>query len=787
MHPKFLEILEFPKILDRLAEGSSFSAGRELALRLAPSSDVEEVRRRQQETTEAKGLLETRTQFSLSAAEDVRPLLRNAEIGSPLTPSELLSILDTLNCGRRVRREITSLGRRFPHLASNAKYIEECPEVVNEITRCIDRGGEVVDEASPALSDIRQNLREAHERLLKRLDSIITSPANAPFLQEPLITQRGGRYVILLKADFKGRIPGIVHDQSASGVTLFIEPLATIELNNRWRELQLEEEREIRAILKSLTACVADHSRAIEETVETLAEIDLALAKAKYSLAIQGAEPKVTPFQVSQREGAPLRLVQARHPLLTGRVVPIDIHIGDEFIALVITGPNTGGKTVALKTVGLLALMAQAGLHIPADRDSVLPVFDDVYADIGDEQSIEQSLSTFSSHIGNIIRILQSATDRSLVLLDDLGAGTDPIEGSALARAILSFLLSRRIITITTTHYPELKIYAQATPGAENASVEFDLETLSPTYRLSIGLPGQSNALAIASRLGLPQKIVAEARGWLSAEDIEAESLLAEIKAARDQAAEASATALRSQEEAQRVERELSLRLAEIEELRREIINQARQQAQIEIERAREHLEAMERRLKTRAAPQEWLAEVKAEIEGLDELTTTFRPIPELRPTSIDQLQVGDRVWVKGLQKEGRVTSILGDEVELEVGSFRVRTKLEDMGPPGQTSENEEPAEGFKLSTFPRPALGTGLDLRGLKSDEAIAQLDRYLNDAYLAGLSSVHIIHGKGTGTLRRVVCQELDEHPLVASYRPGERHEGGSGVTVAKLISRY
>nr|NIO70227.1 endonuclease MutS2 [Anaerolineae bacterium] len=488
MDDKYLQTLEFPQILERLSQHVAFSAGRDLALALKPSPDLEEAQRRQRETSEARKLLEVKTDLSLGGARDVRPLLKSASLRATLLPTELLDIRATLISGRTLKRTLTRLAAQFPLLAAKASRIEECAHVVAEIGRCINDRGEVVDAASQALARIRRDLKEAHERLLDKLNRIVASPANASFLQEPLVTQRGGRYVIPLKADFKGRIPGVVHDQSASGATLFIEPLATVELNNRWRELQLEEEREVQRILAALSALVAEEGAFIERTVEVLAELDLAFAKARYANEIRGVEPQLVPFKGSvgdlrpsgakgqraassvQHPGSTIQLQQARHPLLDpATAVPIDVHLDDNYFILVITGPNTGGKTVSLKTVGLLGLMAQAGLHIPAEEGSALSAFSGIYADIGDEQSIEQNLSTFSSHTTNIINILGKADSHSLVLLDELGAGTDPSEGSALARAILSHLLRQRITTLVATHYPELKVYAHATPGVENA------------------------------------------------------------------------------------------------------------------------------------------------------------------------------------------------------------------------------------------------------------------------------------------------------------------------------
>jgi DNA mismatch repair protein MutS2 len=757
--------------------------GRELASKLRPSTEASEVVRRQEETSEARRHLDLNSGFSLAGAQDIRPSVHNAEIEALLTPQELLTIRDTLRVARRARRQLIPLQAELPHLAARAGFLEECPEVRQEIASSLNDQGEVLDEASTALAAVRAEVKLARERLSARLEAIVSSSQNAQFLQEPIITQRGGRSVIPVKADFKGRIPGIVHDESASGLTLFVEPLATVELNNELRELELAEEREVRRLLTHLTTLVAEEAGSLHQTVETLGWLDLILAKGRLSLAMDGSQPHVIAPKSGPAPG--LQLSQARHPLLTDPVVPIDIHLGEDFLALVITGPNTGGKTVALKTVGLLGLMAQAGLHIPAEESSALPVFEGIYADIGDEQSIEQSLSTFSSHVGNITQVLAHATDRSLILLDELGAGTDPTEGTALAQAILSFLLDRGIPTIATSHYPELKIFAHATPGVQNASVEFDLDTLMPTYKLSIGLPGQSNALAIARRLGLPAEIVIGARSWLSAQDLEADQMLTDIRQAREEATAASAAALRSRELAQQAEAELKRRLAEVEELRREIVNQAREQAQAELASTRQKLKGIERRA-TRAAafPQELLAATQESLAELAGLEPGLRPLPSRWTKEGNQVRVGDRVWVESLQQGGIVSALHEGEAELEMGNLKVRVGLDEL----EVREGAlaEPPEVSPIR-LPHPRqVSPELNLRGKRGEEVEGILGRYLDEAYLAGLREVRIIHGKGTGTLRRLVRQELETHPLVVSFRPGAHHEGGTGVTIVQFSER-
>jgi DNA mismatch repair protein MutS2 len=804
---RYLQTLEFPRILERLSQHTAFSAGKDLALALKPSPNLAKARRRQRETSEARKLLEIGTGLSLGGARDVCPLLKSADLRATLLPTELLDIRATLISGRTLKRTVTRLAAQFPLLAAKASRIEECAHVVAEIGRCINDRGEVVDAASQVLASIRRDLKEAHERLLDKLNRIVASPSNASFLQEPFVTQRGGRYVIPLKAEFKGRIPGVVHDQSASGATLFIEPLATVELNNRWRELQLEEEREVQRILAALSALVAEEGPFIDRTVQVLAELDLAFAKANYANEIQGVEPQLVPFKVVrakgqeaasrvQHPGSTIRLQKARHPLLNpGTVVPIDVHWDDNYFILVITGPNTGGKTVSLKTVGLLGSMAQAGLHIPAEEGSALSVFSGIYADIGDEQSIEQNLSTFSSHTTNIINILEKADSHSLVLLDELGAGTDPSEGSALARAILSHLLRQRITTMVATHYPELKVYAHATPGVENASVEFDLETLAPTFELSVGLPGRSNAFAIASRLGLAAGIVEEARDLISPEVLETEGLLAEIKQAREDTLAARQATEEAQREAQALEEELSARLDRIEEERREILNATREEARQELAALKEEIRKIRANLPVaslqRGIPKDEVSEqpLAQAVERLGELERSVVPLePAVRPLpkTSGPLDVGDVVWVEGLHASGEVIELDGDEAEVQVGRFRVKTRLEELESKTVGGELPLAREGVPTLDVRHPSPGLELNLRGLRVEEAILRLDKHLDDAYLAGLPSVRIIHGRGTGTLRRAVREQLEGHPLVASYRPGDRHEGGEGVTVAELVSR-
>ncbi len=791
MNPKYLETLELNKILERLAEHTSFSAGRQLALALHPSAAVEEVRSRQQETAEAKLLLSLQPGVSIGGAHDVRPLLKNAEIGATLEPQSFLDIQSTLLSAKRVRRAIVPSAVKFPALAAIAQGIEECPRLVSEIERCISDRGEVLDSASPALSRIRRQLAVSRDRMMDRLNRLIASPGNAAYLQEALITQRSGRFVVPIKAEFKSRIPGIVHDQSASGATLFIEPLAVVEVGNQLRQLQLEEQHEIERILQELTRAVGEHAAAIMATVQALAELDLALAKAEYAFEIKAMQPALlqnvrvsAAAKASEEVQFPqyLVLLHARHPLLPPDiVVPIDVHLGGDFAALVVTGPNTGGKTVALKTVGLLAAMAQCGLQIPAAEGSSLQVFSAFYADIGDEQSIEQSLSTFSSHMTNIVDILGEADEGSLVLLDELGAGTDPTEGSALGRAILTELLQRRIPAMVTTHYKELKLFAQATPGVENASVEFDVRTLAPTYKLQVGLPGRSNAFAIAKRLGLPEHIIGEAQQWISAEDVETDKILDRIRHSRREVGRATHAAQTALSSAREKEKEARRVLRETEQERRELVEEARAQLQAAQEELRRIREGLERRKVT----EQWLEEAAQRLDQLAKRQKTVEPAPPATARAAqlqEPLLVGDTVWISSLGQTGQILSLADGEAEVQVGLFRAKVPVLELekrqaAPPASESQ-------VHVTLSPRPLPGVELDLRGMRVDEALPHLNKYLDDAYLAALPFARIIHGKGTGALREAAREALAEHPLVASFRPGELNEGGDGVTVVKLI---
>jgi DNA mismatch repair protein MutS2 len=791
MEEKHLTTIEFPQILSRLAAHATFSAGYDLAVALKPSPLFVEVEHRLQETSEARHMLDAHGGLPLGGARDIRDLARNATRGAVLQPTDLLDIVNTLRVGRRIHRTLARLHGEVSLLADIAARIEPCEGLADEISRCINDQGEVVDHASAKLSRIRREMRTAHDRLVDRLNRIVSNPRNAPYLQEALVTQRSGRYVVPVKADFRNRLPGIVHDTSASGATLFIEPLALVDMGNRWRQLQSEERKEIDRILAELSALVAGMADELLWTVQALADLDLAMAKAHYANDLCATHPDLVSLK-GQRSGDQSTLVldlrQARHPLLDPEtVVPIDVYLRDGKTSLVITGPNTGGKTVTLKTVGLMAAMTQAGLHPPVDEGSILPVFEGIYADIGDEQSIEQSLSTFSSHLTNIIDILERADTGSLVLLDELGAGTDPVEGSALARAILSSLLAQRITTMVATHYSELKAFAHTTPGVENASVEFNIETLSPTYRLQIGLPGRSNAFDISARLGLASDIVHAARALVSPEEQETETLLAEIQQAHQDAIVARDEALLIQQQLEEQERRLAARLAAIDAERASILGEARAEARQELAEVRREIEALRDEMSDTTQQAElgekWLAQARGRLEREEEKVVPPSPPPSREQEKLPgEISVGDTVWISGLGTTGQVTELDGNSSEVQVGSFRVRVQQSELE---RRARRKEPSTDSPTAlAILHPSPGVELDLRGQRVEEILPRLEKYLDDAFLAGLPFVRIIHGKGTGALRQAVHQQVRDHPLVGSYRLGEQGEGGSGVTVAYLV---
>lgn len=804
MDAKTLETLEYPKILERLAGYCAFEVSAEKARKLLPASKVDEVERRQAETSEARRLLDVKTDLTIGGARDIRKSVDLAAHDGILTPNDLLDIKYTLIAARTLARIFERLDEQYPLLSDIAIQLSPPFGLIDAISQALSERGEILDSASQQLGDIRREMRIVHDRLLSKLQRIVSDQKNAPLLQEALITQRDGRYVLPLRAEFKGRIKSIVHDQSSSGATLFVEPLSVVDQNNQYRELQLEERDEERRILAELSQDVGIYAETILHTLDTIADLDLVFARSKFADDLEATEPKIFAIPTkssTQHPGSVIRLFEARHPLLDPEtVVPIDVELDSSTYALVITGPNTGGKTVTLKTVGLLGLMAQAGMHIPVHTGSEISVFQSIYADIGDEQSIEQSLSTFSGHITNIIRILEKANYRSLVILDELGAGTDPQEGAALARALLSHLLERKITTLVTTHHPELKAFAHTTAGVVNASAEFDLETLRPTYHLTIGLPGRSNALSIAERLGIPEDIIASAKSEINPDDLRAEDLLDEIHRQRDLSREARAAAEKSRQEVETLRLELAERLEKIEDERREVLETARTEALNEAQELHDEMRAVRRSLASARQPLDALQAIEEEIETIEKSVKkpVERQTPQIGDTPLHRaVRLGDKVQLHSLNTHGIVTALGEEEAEVQVGMMRVRTRLAELLPLANGAQDTplEPKQSTKsldrglkstskVSPSSRPpSPGIELDLRGQRADEAIDSLERYLDSAYLAGLPFVRIIHGKGTGKLRSVVRQALKDHPHVKSFDAGGDKEGGEGVTVAKL----
>jgi DNA mismatch repair protein MutS2 len=806
MDARSIALLEFPLVRERLADKTSFPPSRRLAEALLPESDPVLVTRGLDETDQARSLLSERPGVGIGAARDIGPAVERASRGGRLDPAQFLELAETLDATARLQTSLAD--DRRPLLHALARELHPLPAIRSTLARSFDPAGELLDTASPRLGGLRAAVRVAYDRLRRRLESLVGSELGGA-LQDPIITLRNGRYVVPVKAEARAKVKGIVHDASGSGATLFIEPLVAVELGNAWREAQIAAQEEIDRILDELSALVAANAVALRETLGALARFDLWAAKAGLAADMDGvrAETATRPDVV---------LLGARHPGLSGRVIPIDIRLGDGYTALVVTGPNTGGKTVTLRTLGLLALMHQAGLHVPAESGSRLPVFHDVFADIGDEQSIAQSLSTFSGHLRSITRIVEAAGPGTLVLLDELGAGTDPTEGSALAQALLDHFIRAGSLVAATTHYAELKAYAHTTGGARNASVEFDLETLSPTYRLTIGLPGGSQAFAIAERLGLPEAIVADARSRLSENQRAFEETLARIRETegetsdaleRARAAEArAADALRTaDEERRRARRE-----------RDEAVRAARAEAEKLVDTIRDEVRATRRALEreTVTAPSldAAVARAEAQLARLPDGSLAALPETPAAPAEAPHVwQLGEQARSRSGGWEGRIAALEkgGTRATLESGEMRVSVATEDLdlvaaaqvvdrdrtiganaritrdGASGRGRGGER-GGGVGIGTLRLDrarTVASSLDLRGARVEEALEALERYLDDAGLAGLQQVTVIHGLGTGALRDAVRERAAGHPLVVSTRPGERGEGGDGATIIKL----
>ncbi|GJQ35526.1 MAG: endonuclease MutS2 [Anaerolineaceae bacterium] len=799
MDSKTLNVLEYPKILEQLRSFCDFSASMELARALEPTDSYDLAQARLAETTEARKLFSIQD-VSIGAAHDIRPAADLAARSGVLDPQALLDVKSTLISCRELKKTFEKKEGEYPRLCLIAQGLPETHGIVDSISRVLSERGEVLDSASVKLADIRRNLRIAHDRLMSRLQKYVTDSHTSSMLQESIITQRDGRYVIPLRAEFKGRIKAVIHDQSSSGATLFVEPLPIVEANNEIRELQLAERDEEHRILAEVSSIVGEHAVELKYGVENLAVLDLAFAKAKYGDTIRASEPLLKEKKDERRknDNAPLsslvfHLIQARHPLLDPEtVVPIDVDPREGTRAIVITGPNTGGKTVSLKTVGLLVLMAQSGLHIPAQSGSELPFFKSVYADIGDEQSIEQSLSTFSGHITNIIRILKQIDDRSLVIFDELGSGTDPQEGAAIARAILGHLLEVGCMTLVATHYPELKTFAHSTEGVVNASLEFDIKTLRPTFKLTIGLPGRSNALAIAQKLGLPQSIIESAKAEINPSDLRADKLLDDIRKERNRTSREREKLEKQRAKLESQNADLQKRLEKIEDERRETIAKARAEGELEVAVLKRNIDSLKSQLKKAGQP---LTAIKALEEKMGKMEEKVEAPVERRWTTDDgpssivhrPLSLGERVTVSTLNAEGVVTALGESDAEVQIGTVRVRAKFSDLvrrqtvDERPQTEKKRQPSSTVNRPSSTSP--GMEVDLRGLMSEDALDKMERYLEQAYLSGLPWVRVIHGKGTGKLRQAVREALKGHTYVKSFEEGGHTEGGEGVTVVKL----
>ena len=773
--------LEYTKIITLLQDCTSFGISREIAGELKPSTDREQILHAQKETSEAKLILRLEPDIPLGGMRDIRRLLRKTDIGGILEPSELLEIGDMLLAMRRMKLFFNDKGETYPIISDLAGSLCALRELEDRIKDSIEPGGDVADKASSELRRLRQRIRDLQVSLKDKMDSIVRSAQFQKYLQDPIVTMRGDRYVVPVKQEYRSQIPGIIHDQSASGATLFIEPAAAVEKSNELRQVIAQEKQEIIRILTQLTSQVMTNLDEIRAGVDTAGTIDFLIAKGKLSHQMDAGEPLINQKQKININGA-------RHPLLKEKAVPINVRLGEKFGILVITGPNTGGKTVALKTVGLLVLMAQSGLHIPAESNSETSVFSRVFADIGDEQSIEQSLSTFSSHMTNIIRIVAEADDRSLVLFDELGAGTDPTEGAALAMAILDYLEKRQVRVIATTHYSELKAFAFNRPGVENASVEFDISTLRPTYRLNIGQPGSSSAFEIAARLGLPEDIISLAQQSMSEEDIKVTELIRELEDNRRTSENDRGEALRLKQELQRMQREYEDKLQKISVKRSEVMEKARSAAGEMVRKARLEADSLILEIKNAAArandrqalshAQDARSKLKKLRYEQDETEVTAAPgkVPK-------DVQPGQEVFLPRYNQQGYVLSGADSNgiVIVQVGIMKMNLPLTEL--------RLQKAKQVKETGAPKVMVGkvkdikTELDLRGLTVDEAMETVEKYLDDAYLAGLPKAYLIHGKGTGALRKAITGLLAGHRFVKNYRLGEYGEGGTGVTVVEL----
>lgn len=789
MNKKGLKVLEYNKIIELLSSQAGSEMAKEKLRALTPSDNAAEIREYLAETTEAVSVIVRKGSLPVGQIYDIENAMHLARKGGSLTMRQLLQVLYNLKVASNVVTFLKSDLPPLPIINGMAEVIVTFPRLAERIDRCILSEDEMADSASPELRTIRRDIVRQNDAIRNRLNSILNSSTSKTYLQDAIVTMRDGRYVVPVKAENRSKVPGIVHDQSGSGATLFIEPQVIVELNNKLRELELAEKAEIDRILAELSSNVAEHFHDIMNNQKLLIDLDVIFAKGKLSCMMKAEEPAID-------EDGYLDLRAARHPLIDPKkVVPINVSIGKVYDTLVITGPNTGGKTVTLKTIGLLAMMCQSGLHIPAAGTSRMPVYKDIFADIGDEQSIEQSLSTFSSHMRNTVELVEKAETGTLVLLDELGAGTDPTEGAALAIAILERLASQGAQTVATTHYNELKKYAISTPGVENASMEFNVETLSPTYRLSIGVPGKSNAFEISKKLGLPSEIIDRANDLLEKGDIEFEDVLSAIEAdkkraedERDEAMALAASMRKQQEELQRREKLLEKR-------EREALQQAKEEARAIIKEAKDTASEVQKELRELSKVQSLGERNKRLEQGRRRLKETeskyqdgiVREVNE-NPVSIDDVQVGDKVRLLTLDQTGEVLTLPDEKGDLmvKVGIMKINVNISDLMMINEKKSGKSKKVGSHYGNLYRAkamAVSTSVNVVGKNLEDATMEVEKYLDDAYMAGLKEVTVIHGRGQGILKEGLRQLFKRNKLVASFRKGSYNEGGEGVTIVKL----
>lgn len=793
MNEKVLKTLEYHKILSQLSEYAFSDAAKKRCLSLRPITDRGQIELLQLQTRDALSRLFRCGSLSFSGVHDVTESLKRLAIGGTLSASELLSICSLLEAAKRAKAFSRSEKEDVPDDSQTSFFteIEPLTPLYDEIRRCIIAEDEIADDASSTLRSIRRSMRGMNDKIRAQMNNMINNTTTRSYLQDAVITMRDGRYCLPVKAEAKSQIPGMVHDQSSSGSTLFIEPMAVVNLNNEYKELMLKEKEEIEKILANLSNLTADFSDQISADYQILSELDFIFAKAAYAQTYNGVAPTFN-------DDGYLHIKKARHPLLDKKkVVPIDVILGKEFQLLIVTGPNTGGKTVSLKTVGLLTLMGQSGLHIPASERSELGIFEEVFADIGDEQSIEQSLSTFSSHMTNIIRILKKVNDRSLVLFDELCAGTDPTEGAALAISILSKLHLYGARTMATTHYSELKVYALSTPGVENACCEFNVETLSPTYRLLIGIPGKSNAFAISEKLGLSRDLIEDAKGRISKNDENFEDLLADLEKSRITIEKEQLEINRYKEEIQTLKERLEQKQEKLDASRDKILREANEEAYRILKEAKDVADETIRNFNKYGKANAPVTEMEKERTKLrDRMNDRQKKLSDQQKNAAPnhkvpkKLRIGDSVKVISMNLKGTVHSLPNAKGDLyvQMGILRSLVNINDLilldddsSVMAGVKANKTGAGKIRMSKS--ASISPEINLIGKTTDEAIALLDKYLDDAYLSHLSSVRIVHGKGTGALRNAVQTYLRRQKHVKSFHLGEYGEGDAGVTIAEF----